>query len=403
MIYRFDSVQTVYRCDIGTIGDLERTPQGGLRIPAFPTRVGVFPYLMADGTVRREYRPADEVLSADSLATLAHAPVTDLHPEREGVRIPITPENYREYSVGHVAEDVRPMSDHVAATLLIQDQDEILKIESGIRRECSAGYGCIIDETAGVTDQGEIYDVIQRNIRYNHVAIGPQGWGRAGSSVALRLDSSDAVQRDDMKETIDGKEYTVGTAEWAEAKGRQLGKLTGERDAALGRADAAEKALKTAKEAGPDPKTTHAAITRRVRLIADCKAAAVAAHAKFDEEEAAGADEQSLMLDAIKLLDPAFSATGKSPDYLAGYFASLVKGLAGSAVEEPQDTAKPPTPPEPGALPVKTDSKSIFTVRKGNEEKPDHQDAEDPDKARRDMTERNRNAWKNPLGPNVKR
>lgn len=409
--FRSDSASTVNVCryDIGTLGNFERTPQGGFRIPAFPTRVGVFPYRLPDGSMRREYRPAEEVLSPASLATLAHAPVTDLHPEQNGIRIPVTPENYKALAVGHIAEDVRPMSDHVAATALIQDQGMIQKIESGDRRECSAGYNCALDLTPGTTDQGEDYDVIQRNIRYNHVALGPRDWGRAGSTVALRLDSGDAIQAPQKettveKETINGVEYVVGSAEWRAAKNKLVTDANAARDLAQGRADAAEKAVKDARNVAPDPKVVQAAIIRRVRLVGDCKRAAAACKVRFDEEAAAAGDEQGLIVEAIKLLDPAFDPANRTPDYLAGYFASLIKGLGpateADAAPDSVDPAQAPAP-APGVAPVqKTDSRAtVFSAREGKGKGQERQDGgPDPDKARENMNKKNRDAWKQPLG-----
>ena len=69
----------VVRFDTGTLGSVKRTPQGGIRVPASLTRTGVLEYTNPDGSIRREYRPPDEVFNADSLATLADAPVTNLH------------------------------------------------------------------------------------------------------------------------------------------------------------------------------------------------------------------------------------------------------------------------------------------------------------------------------------
>jgi hypothetical protein len=399
----------VFRYDVGTLGDLQRTPQGGFRIPAFPTRVGVFPYRMADGTTRREYRPPEEVLDPASLATLAHAPVTDLHPEQDGVRVPVTPDNYKELALGHVAENVRAEGDHVACDVLAQDAGLIQKIDQGLRKECSSGYTCQIDPTSGTTPQGEVFDVIQRHIRYNHLALGPEGWGRAGGTVALRLDSGDGIQdpqKDEHveKETIDGKEYIVGSAEWRAAKNAVLARITAERDAAQGRADAAEQGLARAKAAVPDPKVFQTAVTRRVALITDCRRVASAARVTFDEAKAAVADDQNLILEAIMLLDPTFKAEGKSPEYLAGYFASLVKGLgAGEAAEgldaknATQTTGTPPGPmPPPGTQKTDAAQGSIFSARQGNPiTKTDAAEQEpDPEKARQEMLTRNRNAWK---------
>jgi hypothetical protein len=42
---------------------------------------------------------------------------------------------------------------------------------------------------AGVFD-GVPYRAVQRNIRFNHLALGPQGWGRAGADVRLRLNGA---------------------------------------------------------------------------------------------------------------------------------------------------------------------------------------------------------------------
>lgn len=178
---------TVRRYDATTLGKTSRTPQGFLRAPAFLTRAGIFKYRRADGSIVRELRPPEEVFKAESLATLSAAPVTDLHPSQ-----PVSPTNVRALSVGHVGEQVRQDDDKVSAELVIEHADTIAAVERGDRRELSCGYQCRIDETPGEWN-GQPYDCIQRDVVYNHVAIGPRGWGRAGAEVALRLDSGDAV------------------------------------------------------------------------------------------------------------------------------------------------------------------------------------------------------------------
>ena len=69
--------------------------------------------------------------------------------------------------------------------------------------------------------------------------------------MALRLDSGEAIQAPKeatMKtQIIDGKEYTIGTPEWQAALTAFHAKLQASADLANGRADAAEKALTTAK------------------------------------------------------------------------------------------------------------------------------------------------------------
>jgi hypothetical protein len=176
---------TVTRYDAARLGNVRKTSQGFLRAPARVTRTGVLTYHRADGSVVRELRRPDNVFAADSLATLADAPVTDLHP-----RDMLSPSNAKQLAVGHVsgASARADAGRFVEAQLVITDAAMITAIEAGDRSEVSCGYTCDLKHGAGVFN-GEHYDAEQTNIVYNHVGIGPRNWGRAGSEVALRLDS----------------------------------------------------------------------------------------------------------------------------------------------------------------------------------------------------------------------
>lgn len=107
---------SVLRFDAGTIGKLERTPVGGVRVPARVTRSGVLEYRRQDGTTSREWRPPEEVFAADSLASLADAAVTVGHPAAGRV----TPESYRGDAVGYVREAGRADGRFVATMLAVQ-------------------------------------------------------------------------------------------------------------------------------------------------------------------------------------------------------------------------------------------------------------------------------------------
>lgn len=173
------------RFDFATVKNRpQRTPQGFLRIDANVTRTGVLIYRQPDGSEFRELRLPEEVFNADSLASLADAPVTDLHP-KQGL---VTPSNSTELSRGHVAGQAVREDSFVAAKIVVVDEALIKAVERGDRREVSCGYTCRLDATPGVYE-GQPYDAIQRNIVYNHVALGPKGWGRAGGEVALKMDS----------------------------------------------------------------------------------------------------------------------------------------------------------------------------------------------------------------------
>lgn len=172
---------------VGALGRVERTPQGGLRVPAAVTRAGVLRYKDSSGREWGELRPPEEVFSEDSLATLRGAPVTDLHPSEL-----VTPATHKSLAVGHVHDSIAVEAPLVVATLTVADAGELALVESGDRKEVSCGYTCEVEPTAGVYE-GEHYDGIQRSIRYNHVGLGPAGWGRGGPDVSLRMDGA-AVQ-----------------------------------------------------------------------------------------------------------------------------------------------------------------------------------------------------------------
>lgn len=206
-------VTEVFRTDASPIGNVQRTPQGGIRVDAKLTRTGVFVYRNPDGTPRREYRPPDEVFHEDSLASLRAAPVTNLHPP-EGE---VTSANWRKRTVGHLAEDVRQDGTMIGGTVYVQDADTVKLVEQRERSETSAGYRAVLDWSPGTTPEGERYDAIQRQIRYNHVALVPRG--RAGREVALRLDGHEDLGDPHMKiEIIGGTEYEVGTPAHTKAR-----------------------------------------------------------------------------------------------------------------------------------------------------------------------------------------
>lgn len=178
----------VRRFDLGEIRSATRTPQGFLMCPGFATRTGVFPYLNADGSIRRELRHPDDVFDPVSLNTLKYAPITIEHPPKM-----ITPKNVGKYGKGHTTDRVEINRNMVDTDLIIEDQDAIDAVEKEGIRELSSGYVCDVIEEKG-SFEGVPYDCRQKNIRYNHLAMVKRG--RAGPEVRLRLDSADAVMQD---------------------------------------------------------------------------------------------------------------------------------------------------------------------------------------------------------------
>lgn len=346
------------RYDASPLGKVERTPQGGIRVPATLSRTGVQAYTQPDGSVRREYRPAEEVFAASALDTLRGAPVTNLHPGNGRVDAA----DWRRKAVGHAGEDVRQEGIHVAATLYIQDADTIALIEGGSRSEVSVGYDVgRLDMSPGVSPEGEPYDAIQRQITCNHVALVPRG--RAGRTVGLRLDADDNQIPEEspsvQKIKIAGKEYTVGTPE----------------------CDAALAAMQTRLDAAEAQATA-----LRVERVKDT---ALAVGVRTD-----AATEADVMLEVLKKLAPGVKVEGQSPDFIMGAFlcaVSLKLEEDASAGDEPaaEEKPEPQAPPGPSAAQVRADAEEARRKRASTK----RQDAESEglslaEEARQRMIER---------------
>lgn len=154
---------------------------GFIRDTPVLTRTGVFVYWQPDGTQRREYRPPDEVFKADSLDAFKGIPITNEHHGK------ITGGNAKSLVIGSVLSSGRQDGNNLLADIVIHNADPI----SQGKKELSVGYEVELEMTSGVTEDGEPYDAIQRNIRPNHLAIVSKG--RAGNA-RLNLDAADAVQ-----------------------------------------------------------------------------------------------------------------------------------------------------------------------------------------------------------------
>jgi len=172
-LFRFDAAPTM-------------TQQGFMRLRANLTRTGVLEYKRADGSTQRELRHPDEVFHDDSLGSMRGMPLTDLH------QAMVTPGNASGLIKGTVGDDVKQDGKFVRGRVTVMDGALIGMIQEGKRRELSPGYTCAVEMTAGEHD-GERFDGIQRTIRYNHLAIGPAGWGRSGGDVAIKLDAAGAA------------------------------------------------------------------------------------------------------------------------------------------------------------------------------------------------------------------
>lgn len=379
------------RFDAGRLGKIERTPQGGVRVPAALTRTGVLPYRNADGSTRYELRPPDEVFRADSLASLRSAPVTRGHAAW------ITPDNWKQHALGHVVEgSERQDGDKLAAVLVVQESATIERLDSGEDREISMGYTCDFDATPG-TYNGQRYDGVQRKIVYNHVALLGAGEGRAGRDVGVRLDSADLALACDespaapaapiagaspegnrpMKIRFDGKEYDVTKPDEALALQHAADKVrtdataaVSEKDKVQAKLDQAVADLGKARTDAADTKRFDAAVAARVELES---AARTSLGADFDPK---GKTDREIMVAVVRGDSKDFKDDGKSDDYVRSRFDAVIEkgAVAGSitrVIEGVRQDVKDKTTPAPK-----------------------REDAIDPEASAQKMRERNANAWK---------
>ena len=321
---------TVQRFDMANItGEITRTPEGYIRAKAIVTRVGVFNYRNADGSPRRELRLPEEVFNADSLETMKMIPVTNTHPTEW-----VDSSNVDRLGVGMTGETVEPVDGKfVSCTLTITRKDAIAAIDAG-RRQLSLGYSLELDPTPGNMD-GESYDCIQRNIKYNHLALVDKA--RAGDSASLRLDGYDFLNAEDpeggkMKQiVINGVTYNVDDAV-ADAYAREAGRAVAAEDKAkteAARADAAEAKADEAKAEIGRVKESQKNVDSEIETRVAARLAVIESAKKVLNADGFKAVEsktdREIRIAVISAKNPGFNADGKSDEYIVARFDGVVE------------------------------------------------------------------------------
>jgi len=324
---RSDGRRVVFRMDFArgdegallTVDERSSTPHRGLRIAGRISRVGVYEYPTIDLStmepgIHREYHPPEEVFAEDSLVSFADAPVTDLHPSGF-----VDPENWEHVAVGHVAgvptKEEADGQQYVRAQLVLSQSRAIRRTATDERVELSPGYTVVVDETPGVTPDGQEFDAIAREIRANHVAIGPKGWARGGRGTRMVMDGGAPVES--QKVVIDGVEHEVsaGTKQAVE-------RLVSEREMLRGKVDSLDVALKAAQSHAAeldDPKRVQDAVRARVDL--ENRARRILG----ENERLEDFSDRQIMERALLKSDPHAEFDGMSDDYVRGRFDDAVK------------------------------------------------------------------------------
>ena len=356
---------TSCRYDVSPIEKYEMTPEGYLRVWASIARTGIQHYTDADGSIRKEFRPETEVASPESLASFAGKAITMEHPP-----VLLDSENTKNYQVGFTGSEIVYDNGFVKAVMTVTDKETIDKVMKGDVREVSAGYRVNYDPTPGVTDSGEHYDGIQKEISGNHVAIVRRG--RAGPQVRLHLDRQDAAdpslisieenQTMTAKVVFDGAEFEVTeSVALAITKEREDAKMSyedmkkkydelqsaadsmkaemdamekdmkGKCDSAEGRADALAEQIEelNAELAAAKEVNLDSMVEERVALIEKAKPVLDAAYAF------AGKTAREVMVDSIKAVrGDELDLSEKSDDYVQAMFDTLAEGRKDSAATD---------------------------------------------------------------------
>lgn len=163
------------------------------------SKEGVFDYSGAQisdqlipDKIYKVYRPAQELSTQECMESFKLIPWTDEHamlgeyytdPGYKGIEGVIGEEIY--FEEGYLKGNIKVFTQKLANL-----------IEKG-KKELSIGYNCVYDIVSGVFN-GQKYDVIQRNIRGNHIALVNEG--RSGSDVSVL---------DQFKFTIDTKGFDM--------------------------------------------------------------------------------------------------------------------------------------------------------------------------------------------------
>lgn len=123
-----------------------------------------------------------------------HVPVSPIDPKQKNV-------------VGYTGTDAVFNAPYVDNSMVISVQSAIQGVEDGTEQELSSAYYYDADMTPG-TYQGEHYDGVMRNIKFNHVALVPKG--RAGPDVmvgdsSLNLNGESTVGKSLSKKAVMAK------------------------------------------------------------------------------------------------------------------------------------------------------------------------------------------------------
>lgn len=322
-----------------------------LRVDGHFSRIGLQTYNDGMGGSIVEYRSPEEVFAQASLDSLQGMPVTVRHPSGGAV----TPDNWRELAgrgevVGTTGETVVKADDgrHTKGSIWLHDAEAIRRVKTKELHELSVGYTAGVDETPGVTPEGERYDARQYDIRGNHIALLGGGEARGGPTVRI-LDAAGHVrfggpskERTKMKKAtvhVDGHAYTVEVSEdssFAEAYAKAQQAHVDALEAAKAETSSVQAKLDTVTEERDELKTQLEDAQAAAAPEALAKLAKDRSKLLADAAKVAGGDVKdegdTLTVQTAALKARGVDVADKDASYIAGRFDSLLE--AGKPVDK---------------------------------------------------------------------
>ncbi len=315
-------------------GSMKKTDEGFLEGSAPVAKEGVMVYLLADGSILREFTPKEVLSDSAGRESLRLRPVTNNHPSE----LFVDSFNASFRQIGMTGEQIEMADEFLMANLVITDDITVEAVENG-KDELSPGYEAEIFFEQGEFN-GQQFDAIQVSRRYNHLAVVDNA--RGGMDIQMKLDSKKAqgyhegaikIKKEDskskptqkenrsMKTQIDGIEYEAdpevlnalkkqtGRADAAEAN---LKIKTDESDKATAERDTQKEELDKLK------KTDHSdaiskAVKERVTLVAIANDAF-----NGDEEKLKGLDDLSNRDLKVKIITDQAPTIGEKIDDKTG-------------------------------------------------------------------------------------
>lgn len=185
----------ITRFDTAPINKVTVDPQTGfLHASNVPiARVGVFPYLHADGTWTNEAKLPEEILSDSTVESANNKPVTNDHPVNGGENVLVDKSNSRQYAKGFTADNAHIEGDTLKIGLTVMDPQLIDAIQNDGKQELSIGFQTDVVPISGEY-KGTKYDSVQRNIQINHVAVVDKA--REGHNIRITGDSAQMAVND---------------------------------------------------------------------------------------------------------------------------------------------------------------------------------------------------------------